>query len=1036
MLLMNRLLIAFLSVACLFSAATGFSQSTMVTGKVSGFNFGPLEGATISLKGKKVSVLTNNQGEFKIVAGSSDTLLASYIDYERREIPVGSKTRFSIVLQPGRINLDSVVVIGYGVQKKKDVTGAISSVSGNTIKDLPVQTVADAIQGRVAGVEVVQESGEPGTSPQITIRGVSSLNQPTPLYIVDGIRGSGDNINPKDIQSIDILKDASAASIYGAAAAGGVIIVTTKKGIGAKPVINFSARYGETTPNVLKLLNTPNFVALKKLVLDPNYYNNNMTDTFPNTDWVNAVFRNGSQQNYDISVSGSTPVVNYFLSGIYNNQAGVYLDNNSDFYAARANVDVKLGNRVKIGEQIYVWNRNTRPVDYSGQLGGAENPRLNPPFRTVPTMKIQNPDGSWGSNPPGFSGPNIVGQIESKNRSAITSNFQGNIYGDLNLPLSLTFRVALGYTDNEEQNNDFQGILRTSIDAVLQKSLSKSFVSYTNLQNTYTLSFNHTYNNLHTFNAVIGYEQYKGLYNALYTSETNVGGNSYAPIATSATVTTIANGGYDPYPLVKSVFGRLNYNFEGKYFMSVSARQDADYTHFGPTHQKGVFPAASVGWQINQEDFFKKMFPNITLLKLRASYGSLGNSNIPTYLFYSGYTVINAQNYAPGGLATTNYTEASIPNQDIHWETTDETNIGIDGDFKNGKIFFSVDWYQKLTYDMLYNLPVPLSSGFGNIYTNIGNVRNRGVDILLGFRDRFKQLNYSVSITGSFNNNLVTNLDGTNTNPIYDGNNNYGDRYATQGAMLNQNITYTLAGLPFGQFYGYKSLGIYKTDADAAKGPQQPGKVAHAGDLIYQDVNKDGIINDLDRTVIGNPYPKFTFGLNINLNYQHFDLSMLFTGALGVDLFNGVAPYSESIWSDGNTTSKVFNASFLGTNGLTSQPRIGVLNSAGTSYAPDPNGNYTNVSSYFVENGDYAKLKNLQVGYTFSTKLLDRAGVKYARLFVMGTNLFTITKYSGIDPELGSQDLTTNGGTTSRGIDGPYKYPSVKIYTIGLDLSF
>ena len=315
------------------------------------------------------------------------------------------------------------------------------------IKDLPVQNIAEAIQGRVAGVEVTKQSGEPGTSAQITIRGVSSLNQPTPLYIIDGIRGSGDNINPKDIASIDILKDASAASIYGAAAAGGVIIVTTKKGTGVKPTINFSARYGVTTPNVLKLLNTTDFVAVKKMVRDPVYFNNSQTDTFPNTNWVDAVFKNGSEQNYDLSVSGSTPAVNYFMSGVYNNQQGVYLNNSSAFYGARVNMDVKLGRRVKIGEQIYTWQRNTKPVDYDGPLGSSLSPRLNPPFRTVPTMSVKTADGSWAPNPPGFSGPNIVGQIETKDRNATLTNFQGNIYGELALPLSLNLRVVLGYTD-------------------------------------------------------------------------------------------------------------------------------------------------------------------------------------------------------------------------------------------------------------------------------------------------------------------------------------------------------------------------------------------------------------------------------------------------------------------------------------------------------------------------------------------------------------------------------------------------------------
>ena len=624
---------------------------------------------------------------------------------------------------------------------------------------------------------------------------------------------------PKDIASIDILKDASAASIYGAAAAGGVIIITTKKGTGVKPTINFSARYGVTTPNVLTLLNTPDFVTAKKMVRDPVYFNNSQTDTFPNTNWVDAVFKNGSEQNYDLSVSGSTPVVNYFMSGVYNNQQGVYLNNSSAFYAARVNLDIKAGNRVKIGEQIYAWQRNTRPVDYGGPLGSSLSPRLNPPFRTVPTMAIKTADGGWAPNPPGFSGPNIVGQIETKDRSARLLNFQGNLYGELTLPWSLSFRVVLGYTNYGEENNDFQGVLETTVDAVLKKSLAKSFVSYTNLQNTYTLSFNHTYNNIHTINAVVGYEQYKGTYNALYTNETDVGGNSFAYIQTSGSAVGIANGGYDPYPLVKSLFGRVNYNYEGKYFLSLSGRRDEDFTHFGPTHQSGIFPAGSVGWQINQEDFFKKLFPTVNLLKLRGSYGSLGNSAIPTYQFFSGYEVTNAQNYSPGGSPTVNYSPNSIPNQDIRWETTKEINIGLDGEYKNGKLFFSVDWYQKTTDDMLYNLPVPMSSGFPSIYTNIGSVQNKGVDILVGYRDRFKKLNYSVSVTGSFNSNLVTNLDGTNSSPILDGNNNYGDKYATQGAMVGQNITYTLAGLPFGQFYGFKSLGIYKTDKDAADRP-------------------------------------------------------------------------------------------------------------------------------------------------------------------------------------------------------------------------
>ncbi|GAC1591768.1 MAG: hypothetical protein NVS3B19_12980 [Ginsengibacter sp.] len=333
-------------------------------------------------------------------------------------------------------------------------------------------------------------------------------------------------------------------------------------------------------------------------------------------------------------------------------------------------------------------------------------------------------------------------------------------------------------------------------------------------------------------------------------------------------------------------------------------------------------------------------------------------------------------------------------------------------------------------------MPIPLSVGISDFFTNIGSVNNRGVDISVGYRNIFRKVTYNIGITGSLNKNKVLDLDGINSNPIRTGNNNYGDGFATQGAMIGQALTYTKAGLPFGQFYGFVVEGIYASQKQIDAHPQQIGKKANIGDLIFKDVNGDGVINDDDRTIIGNPYPKFSFGVNMNFTWKGFDVAMLFNGVTGVSLFNGVAPYAESVWSDGNTTRKVFGTSFLGSNGLTKLPRIGVLSPDGGSYAPDPNGNYTLANSFFVEDGSYIKLKNLQIGYTFSAKSLQRAHIKSARFYLMGNNLFTLTRYTGIDPELGSQDLSTNGGTTSRGIDGPYKYPSVKIYSLGLNLTF
>lgn len=1016
---------------------TGFSGFAQVTGKVVDENNLPLSGATVSVPSTKQAVKTNASGSFSLRLGPGDTtLVVSYIGFQTKTVRLHNSTDLTIVLAAQAATLDQVVVVGYGTQKRKDVTGAIGSVKGEAIKNLPVQNVAEALQGRVSGVEVTKASGEPGTSAQITIRGVSSLNQPNPLYIIDGVRGSGDNINPQDIASIDVLKDASAASIYGAAAAGGVIIITTKKGQGPQPVLNFSARYGVSTPNVLRLLSKDDFVAIKKLTLNPFYTNNNQTDTFPDTNWVDAIFRAGTEQDYNLSIAGSTPAVNYFVSGVHNDQKGVYLKNSSVFDGFRVNTDIKLNTHLKIGEQIYGWQRNTSPVDYGTPLGSALSPRLNPPFRTVPTMAIYGATaGEWGKNPPGFSGPNIVGQILTKDRSNKQLNVQGNLYGEVRLPYDLSFRATFGYTVYNEEGNDFQGVLRTDVDAVVKRSLSKSFVSYRNVLNAYTLAFDHAFQK-HMINALVGYEQYRGIYNALFTNETDVGGSSYAYLPTSGTSFNIANGGYDPFPLVKSVFGRINYAYRNRYLLSVSARRDADFIKFGPGNQHGIFPAASAGWKLSEENFFKKFLPVVSQLKLRGSYGVVGNSQIPAYRFLSAYDVVSAQNFSPGGTPVLNYTQTNLSNSNIKWESVYETNAGLDAELWNGKMYVSVDWYDKTTRDLLYKLPIPISVGISEFYTNIGSVNNRGVDLSVGYRNNLRSLTYQIGVTGSFNRNQVLDLDGINTNPIRTGNNNYGDANATQGAMVGQALTYTKAGLPFGQFYGYKVEGIYASEQEIDRHAQQPNKRANVGDLIFKDVNGDGVINDLDRTVIGNPYPKFSFGVNMNFAWKGFDLALLFNGVSGVSLFNGVAPYAESIWSDGNTTRKIFQASFLGSNGLTNQPRVGVLSPNGLSYTPDPNGNYTLASSYFVEDGSYVKLKNVQLGYSFSAPLLQRAHIKSARIYVMGNNLLTLTRYSGIDPELGSQDLSVNGGTTSRGIDSPYKYPSVKIASFGLNLTF
>jgi len=1040
------------------------AQDKTVTGTVTDEKGGGLPGATIKVKGAEKGVNSDGAGNFSLtVPAKATTLVISYVGYETQEVGVKNTTNFQIALQPGKGSLNEVVVVGYGTQKRRDVTGSVSSVRGAAIKDLPVTSVTAALQGRAAGVEVIDNSGQPGAStPTIIIRGLSSLHQPAPLYIVDGVRQPADNIvmgnsvpgfniNIQDIASIDVLKDASAAAIYGSAAAGGVIVITTKKGAGARPSVNFSARYGITKPKlVTDLLRKDDYIKLQN-VINPAYFKGaTQTDTLPDVDWVHALYGNAYEQNYNLSVNGASPTVNYLLSGFYNSQKGIYIRNYSNIGGARINTDYKLGNFIKIGEQINFSQRKTAP------LVGAEAQLHNAPFRTAPIIPIRMGNGQYGTVPPGygikFGAPNPVGSAESAQAEDIQNNFQGNVYAEVKLPFHLNFRTTLGYSYYQENQDYYQ--FPFNFGAVVQatNSLNKMFFGSSQLLTNYVLTYDQAFGK-HNLTAVAGYEQITGKYNTLNTTVSSNGLPNYSIITTSQSTTTAA-GTYDPNNLVKSYFGRLNYNYDNRYYLSGSIRQDGNFTVFGPNKQHGVFWSASAGWNISEENFFKSALPVLSLLKLRGSYGELGNSAVPPYTYaqfygqYSGVagfgnTSVNAANFAPGAPLYIGSSINTIPNPNLHWETVKEANVGMDGELLNGKVYFSVEYYNKTTKDMLYALPLPPNSGYSAPYfTNIGSVSSKGWDVLLGYKDKTGDFGYDVSATLGFNKNKVTSLDGIATDALYDGYNYYNNGNEGYGVMANQPITITKNGLPFGSFYGYKAVGIFKTDAEAAASAQPKAK---AGDLIFAHDPKNGTtLSGGDQQVLGNPNPKLVYGINIRLNYKGWDLAMLFNGVAGVQLFNGVKAYELfPFQSDANVTTKALGDSYFGSNGLTGQPRMGIANSDGT-FSFDPNGNYTKPNSYFVESGSYIKLKNLQLGYSFSNSVTDRIKIKSARLFVMANNLFTITKYSGIDPEVGSgfshQALSgyvgNSVGVTTRGLDGVSQYPQTRIYSAGIDLNF
>jgi TonB-dependent starch-binding outer membrane protein SusC len=1028
------------------------AQNRVITGTILDEKGLPLSGASVRLRTGGNGVNTDADGKFALsVPAEATKLLITYVGYEPREVTLtGPTVRVGMV--PDRSNLNEVVVVGYGTQKRKDVTGSVASVKGADIKQLPVTDVTAALQGRAAGVEVIQNSGQPGMgAPTIIIRGLSSLHQPPPLYIVDGVRVPGDNINIQDIASIDILKDASAAAIYGSAAAGGVILITTKKGTGAKPQVNFNSRYGITVPKLVPLVRKADYIALEN-VINPVYFKGaTQTDTLPDVDWVHTLYGNAYEQNYNLSVSGAGQNVNYLMSGFYNAQKGIFVRNYSNIGGIRVNTDYKLGNWIKIGEQLAISERKTQP------LVGDEAQLHNAPFRTMPIIPVKNENGTWGTVPPGygiqFGGPNPLGAAYSATASDIQNNLQGNIYAEVKLPLQLTFRTTLGYSYFLETQDFYQAAFNFGADQNPTNSLNKLYNQSGQLLDNFVLTENQQLGK-HSINAVAGYEQITTKFDNLNTVVTFNGLPDYSIVTTSSSTTT-ATGTYDPNGLIKSYFGRLNYNFDQRYYASASIRQDANYTVFGPNMQKGVFTAASAGWNISDEDFWRGLLPTVSLLKLRGSYGSLGNSNVPPYTFaafygpYSGIagfgnTSVNGANFAPYAPLLIGSSINTVANPNLHWETVKETNIGLDGELYKGKVYFSVEWYKKLTDNMLYALPLPPNAGYSTpFFTNIGSVEGKGFDILLGYKDKVGKVSYDITATAGFNTNKVTNLDGIATDALYDGQNYYNNGNATYGAMQGHPLTITQNGQPFGEFYGYKALGIFQTDAQAAAATDQPG--AHAGDLIYYHNPKNGTaLGTKDEMPIGNPNPKLVYGVTVRVNYSNFDLTALFTGVAGVKLFNGVKVYEQHAFeSDASVSPKALKDSYFGSNGLTSQPRMGYTNPNG-SYTDDPNGNYSNPSTYFVENGSYVKLKNLQIGYSFSSAAMERIKIRSARIFVMGNNLLTITKYSGLDPEVGSaySQAATSGyvgtsvGVTTRGLDAVSQYPQNRIYSAGIDVNF
>jgi TonB-dependent starch-binding outer membrane protein SusC len=1005
-----------------------------IKGKIISADGEPLPGASVFLKNSPTTgTTTDANGSYKLsVPKLEGILVISYIGYDTRSIEISGRKEINVSLSPDQKNLDEVVVIGYGTQKRSSLTGAVSGVKADDLKNLPAQNLGTLLQGRVPGLFVTNDDGSPGSGSKIVIRGPVSINGGDPLIVVDGLpfQGTGFDFNGQDIETVEILKDAAAAAIYGAQAAAGVILVTTKKGKAGQMKVNFNTSYG-----VRNVFNLPQTLRRDEYLRAKEAFGFDVVDLYgpktgwsglPDTDWFKEVYRQGSEQSYNLSLAGGGDKSTFFISGNYSQINGTRVGNSFEKYNLRINSDHKINSWINFGQTLFI-NNNIEDPNSSTNQGDLS-------FRNTPLMKAYdptNPIGGWGRTTKGFQGGNDV-------QAALGNNREGKFWGttlsgylDFRIIEGLNFRALLGTTfDNYDE---YSYSPRADVGTILVENFDKTLLRSQKLISTLTLNYNKTIGQ-NAFKVLLGYEARKE--NDARLSYKNINPLVANPQSGDLVKnTTLATAGFNQSGIanrILSQFARVEYAYAGKYLLTANVRRDGIATKFGPNNRFGVFPGVSAGWRISEESFMREL-PAVSSLKLRASYGVLGNSNIPNFLFTSAY----GQGYS-ADIGTLGNRQSSIniagnlANPDVQWEEVATSNIGIDGALFKNKLFFNIDYYNRQTNKMLYGLAIAPSAGLGEeVKANIGQMTNTGLEINLEWRNKTGDFTYSVGVNGAFNGNKLVSL-----NP------ELGKRFLTNGGIDVEhydyvNVSRSEPGQALGQFYGYNVTGIYQANASATeKRPVISAKdnyVPRAGDLIYQDLNNDGKINDDDRTYIGNPWPKLTYGINLNAAYKGFDLRVFFSGVNGNQIYNGFESFEHKFFSDYTTTNKIFQTSGFAGNGVTNLPRVGKIDDL------DNNGNWSTVSSYHVQDGSYLRLKNIQFGYTLPKSVLNSLKIRSARVYVMADNLLTFTGYKGINPEIGGprNQEDNDAAFLQLGIDSANKrYPMSKLLSFGLNLEF
>lgn len=989
-----------LCLCLLLLSSTVYAQTSSVSGIVTEQNGDPIIGVTVQLRGSTVGTVTDIDGRYSIeVSGTKPILVFRFMGYKSQEITLDNRSILNITLESELSSLDEVIVVGYGTQKRSDLTGSVSSVKAEQLTAFPAINVAQALQGRAAGVQIQANNGELGSSFKIRIRGGTSINASSdPIFVVDGFVGAA-LPPPEDIQSIEVLKDASATAIYGSRGANGVIMVTTKRGKKGTPRIEFNTAFSSQEEiSRLDLLNANEFIDYITEIR-PQF-----TSLGANTDWQDEIFRTGNIQNHQFSISGGSDNVDYYVSSAFFDQKGVIIDSGFKRFSITSNVNIQATEKLKIGLSLFTQRSNQEGTRTQEGSGGSNNTGVVAgAFKFEPDQPIFDENGRYSIARMNDPHDNPVAVAREFQNESVNDRVQGNVFFDYQITKNLSFRTTLGGTTNSGRNGTFTPTtLNLGRDVGGRGSVNGA--RSTLLQNENYLSFIKTYNEKHNLTVMGGYsyqnqsnESWGGAGQGFVTDAFqywNIG---------AASTWLRPNSSLQDWTL-SSFYGRVNYGFDDRFLVQFNARYDGSST-FNKNNKWAFFPSGAVAWNLGNEAFLKDN-ETISLFKIRTSYGLTGNQAIAPFQTLARFSdVFTIEN----GLPVNAIRPTTVANNDLIWETTAQLNIGTDIAILSDRFYATFEYYRMVTSDLLFQVPLPQYSGFTSQLQNVGSVENKGIELTLGARILTGAVKWNTDINFSRNRNKVLSLPGGNDILYGSG----------PGHMVGLGQTQILReGYPVGSFFGWIYDGVYQNgDAFVPGG----GFEQVAGGEKFRDLNGDGVLNANDRDIIGNPHPNFIFGWNNDFKWRNFDINIFFQGSQGNDLLSYTLMELNLLSGINNATTDALNR-WTPENTDTNVPRASI-------------GRTRRVSTRFIYDGSFVRLKNFTIGYNLPFNVTKKIGVERLRIYASAQNILTFTNYEGYDPEVNYNSGGAANGNRNLGLDYG-SYPNAKSYTLGLNIGF